>query len=341
MDGNEDTSLAQGLTGLSIRETVEGLFQSEARFGNWGPRNGSIDFLYFDRKKLDFGKKVEIKIDRDSIMEGRISALEAEFSEGKPPEIAILLEDRLQDLRMTRRTRSFENVSDADVCRKIAGDYSLQPKIDAQGPTYKFLAQVNQSDLAFVRERALAIDAEVWISSSTTLNVQSRQKRNGGTLKMAYGGDLREFTAAADLANQHTGVIVSGWDVSGKSAIKHESGDSAVQSELNGDSSGASILKSALGDRKGLIAHTVPLTAGEAEAYADAAFRIFARRFITGRGVADANARLRVGSYVDLSGLGPLFSGKYYLVEVHHLFDSAGGFRTEFTAERAGIGKAQ
>lgn len=341
VNGAEDTSLGQGLTRLSIRETVAGLFGSEARFGNWGPKNGSIDFLYFDRKKLDFGKKVEIKIDRDSIMEGRISGIEAEFSEGKPPEIAILLEDRLQDLRMTRRTRSFENVTDADVFRKIAGDHGLQPQLDAPGPNYKFLAQVNQSDLAFLRERARAIDAEVWITGTTTLNVQARQKRNGGTVEMTYGGDLREFTVMADLANQHSGVIVSGWDVSGKSAIKHESGDSAVQSELNGDSSGASILKTALAERKGSICHAVPLTGSEAEAYADAAFRAFARRFVTGRGVADANAKLRVGTYVNLKGLGPLFSGKYYLAEVHHAFDSKGGFRTEFTAERPGIGKPQ
>ena len=37
--------------------------------------------------------------------------------------------------------------------------------------------------------------------------------------------------------------------------------------------------------------------------------------------------------------IGPLFSGKYYVVEVRHRFDSQKGLRTEFTAERAGIGK--
>jgi len=38
-----------------------------------------------------------------------------------------------------------------------------------------------------------------------------------------------------------------------------------------------------------------------------------ARRFVTGRGVAESSGKLRVGNFVDLQGLGPLFSGKYYV----------------------------
>jgi hypothetical protein len=40
-----------------------------------------------------------------------------------------------------------------------------------------------------------------------------------------------------------------------------------------------------------------------------------------------------------LSGLGPLFSGKYYVAGVRHLFDGATGMRTEFTAERPGLSR--
>jgi hypothetical protein len=36
-----------------------------------------------------------------------------------------------------------------------------------------------------------------------------------------------------------------------------------------------------------------------------------------------------------------LFSGKYYVSEVKHLFDGTRGMRTEFMAERAGLGKTQ
>ena len=68
--------------------------------------------------------------------------------------------------------------------------------------------------------------------------------------------------------------------------------------------------------------------------------RMTARRFVVARGMAQGDAKLNVGTYVDLQGLGPLFSGKYYLSTVKHVFDGAQGFLTEFTAERSGIGHA-
>ena len=93
--------------------------------------------------------------------------------------------------------------------------------------------------------------------------------------------------------------------------------------------------------RKESLAHTVPLTSQSAQAEAETFFKLNARRFVVGRGIAEANSQLRVGSYVNLKGLGPLFSGKYYLSEVRQLFDLAHGIRTEFTAERPGIGSSE
>ena len=241
---------------------------------------------------------------------------------------------------MTRRTRTFGDVSDADVARQIANEHGLSPRVDVTGPTYKVLAQVNQSDLAFLRERARAIDAELWMDG-TTLNARLRTKRNGGTLNMSYGNELREFSVLADLAMQRTSVTANGWDVAGKASLSYEATDSIVKGELNGDLSGASVLASALGKRKEALVHTVPFTSQEVQAVAEAFFKMSARRFVVGQGVADADSRLSVGNYVNLRGLGPLFSGKYYLSEVRHLFDGTCGIRTEFTAERPGLGQAQ
>jgi hypothetical protein len=56
--------------------------------------------------------------------------------------------------------------------------------------------------------------------------------------------------------------------------------------------------------------------------------------------VAETSLDLRVGSYIDLTGVGPMFSGKYYVTEVRHMFDRRRGLRTEFTSERPGIGRA-
>jgi phage protein D len=337
--GEEKPELLGGLAELSIAEDTSGLYRCEARFGNWGTKDNEIDFLYFDRRVLDFGKDFQVKLGGDSLFDGRLMGLEAGFPEGQAPEISVLAEDRFQDLRMTRRTRTFADVSDADVFGQIASDHGLSPSVDAAGPTYKVLAQVNQSDLAFMRERARTIDAELWVEGRT-LNVKTRSKRAGSPVELTLGNQLREFRVLADLAMQRTSVKVAGWDVPGKQALEHEATDSAISPELNGDESGVSILQSKIGARKETLAHSVPLNSDEARASAETFFRMSARRFLVGYGVAHTRAELRVGAVVDLKSLGPLFSGKYYLTEVRHRFDNANGSRTEFRAERPGIGRA-
>jgi hypothetical protein len=340
VSGREDIDLSQALLHMSVCETVQGLYRADLRFGNWGPKNNSIGFLYFDRKKLDFGKAVQVKLENDLLFDGRISAMEAHFGEGKSPELVVLLEDRLEDLRMTRRTRTFTDVSDADVIRRVAGDHSLQATIDLNGPTHKTLAQVNQSDLAFIRERARAVDGEIWIDGKN-LYAKKRSSRTGTPMKLKYGAELREFCALADLAHQRTAVTVGGWDVRGKRAIKEKADEDAIRSELGSDSSGAKVLRDAFGERKEAVAHTVPLTSDEARAHAEAWFRTISRRFLVGRGLAQPNGKLRVGAWIELDGLGSLFNGKYYLAEVQHMFDGSSGLRSEFVAERPGLGRAE
>ncbi len=337
----DKAALTGGLLGMLIVEHINGIYRLEALFGNLGNKNNAVDFLHFGRRTLEFGKAIEITYEGNTLFKGKITGLEAKFSAETPPQLNVLAEDRFQDLRMTRRTKTFTDVSDADLIRQIAGDHRLQAKVSVSGPTHKVLAQLNQSDLAFLRDRARAIDAELWMEGDT-LNARSRPARGSGVLQMIHGqgnqSSLTEFSVIADLAGQRTSLGVSGWDVSSKSAINHEATDSVMQSELNNEDNGASILKSAFGERKEAVEHAVPFTPQEAQVAAESFFKMRARRFVVGRGVAKTDNRIRAGNFVDLQGIGPLFSGKYYLVEVRHLFDE-NGLRTEFTAERPGLGK--
>ena len=338
IDGADDPSLSVELISIIISEDTTGLYRCEATFGNWGGKGSTPDFLYFDRRKFDFGKSFKIKLAGDTLFDGKIMALEGQFHDQGSRSINVLAEDRFQDLRMTRRTRSFEDTSDADLFSRIANDHGLTADVDVTGPTHKVLAQVNQSDLAFMRERARALDAEIWMDGSK-LFVKSHASRNAGTRKMTYGQNLYEFSVIADLANQRTSVTVNGWDVAGKKGLQYEATDSVISGELNGGLSGASILEQAFGQRKESLAHTVPLSAQEAQVEAQSYFKLMARRFVVGRGVGETHARLRVGSYVELDAVGKLFNGKYYVTEVKHVFDLMRGIRTSFKVERPGLGK--
>ncbi|HMQ51944.1 MAG TPA: contractile injection system protein, VgrG/Pvc8 family [Anaerolineae bacterium] len=342
IEGEAQPRLNAGLLSLIVEETTEGLYRCEARFGNWG----SGDYLYFDRSLLDFGKKLTVTMGSDEaeaqIFQGVISALEGQFLPGEPPQLVVLAEDAAQALRLTRRSRTFEEISDAGVFEQIANEHGLQAEIDLPGPAHRVIAQLNQSDLAFMRERAQRLAAEIWVEGNS-LYAQSRPNRQqgGDELSLQFNRGLLEFSVTADTANQYTKVIASGWDVQAKESLAHEATDSVLGNELNGDQSGASIVSAAFGERTERLARRVPLTPDEVQALAEAAFRAQARRFVVGTGLARGDGRLRVGRLVQLQGLGPLFSGAYYMTEVRHIFGRgpAGGYTTEFVAERPGLGR--
>jgi uncharacterized protein len=342
LDGREEPALGQQLQELFVEETVDGLYRCEATFANWGPKDGSVGFLYFGRDVLEFGKALKIEIGAGdaagAVFEGRITGLEGRFAGDRPPEVLILAEDRLQDLRMTRRTRTWEEVSDADVVRQVASSHNLRTEVDFAGPTHRVLAQVNQSDLAFVRERARSAGAELWVEGDT-LKAKRRTDRGGGELTLTYGEGLHELSVLADLAHQATGFTVAGWNVADKSAVSHRATDGAVGPELNGGDGGAAVLQAALGSRDQQAVHDHVANAEEARALAEAHFRAGARRFVVGQGVAEGDARIRVGAELDLRRVGPLFEGRYFVTRVRHTFDETHGFRSTFTVERPALGR--
>lgn len=325
---------------LVVEESTQGLFRCEASFLNWGPTGREAGYLLFDRRTLDFGKTFSVEFgppgESGPTFAGRISGLEAHFPSDREPDFLVLAEDRFQDLRMERRTRSFEDVSDADAIRRIASEHGLTAQVDIDGPTHRTLAQVNQSDLAFLRERAAAVDAELWIDNRT-LYVQARSRRSSGSVTFTYGRDLLELSVLADLAHQRTSVRITGWDVGAKETIDEEVGVSAIQAELGGRRAGSTALE-ALSPRVERMATSVPLSREEARKLAETRYRRRARSFVRAQGVVDGSVRLRVGTTVELARVGPLFEGPYYVTLARHTFDVLNGYRTTFFAERAGIG---
>lgn len=336
---SESSSLTGGLLRLRVREDVHGLANCEAEFGNWGPQGDQSDFLFFDRSVLDFGKELKVAVGDTAIFTGRITAIEGRYPNGNSPSVVVLAEDSFQDMRMTRRTRTFADVSDSAVFAQIAGDHGLTPDVSVSGPNHRVLAQLNQSDLAFMRERARALDAELAIADSK-LTVKSRDRRGGGRpVTLTYGKELREFRVIADLADQATSVEVSGWDVAAKTGLKEVADGSVVSGELAGGDSGPSVLSAAFGTRKDALANSVPQTTAEARARAEALLKRRARRFLVGHGTVETKAELRVGTTVKLAEIGRLFDGDFYVAGVVHVFDGAGGLRTELEVERPGLGK--
>jgi phage protein D len=341
IDGEDRADLRDALMSLIVEETADGLFRAEAVFGAWGTSGGEVGLLFTGRELLDFGREIEIEMGEGElarrVFRGRITALEARYPAERAPQFAVLAEDGLQDLRMTRRSRVFEDVNDASILASIAENHGLTPEIDVDGPQHRAVAQLNLSDLAFLRERARAVDAEIWLEDGT-LRVQARARRSGATVELTYGQGLHEFSVIADLAHQRSRVAVGGWDIAAAEAIEESAGADALGSEAGAGETGPSLLQQTLGACEERIVHLAVGSRDEARVAAEAHMRRISRRFVTGQAKAEGDPRLRVGAMARLRGLGHLFDGDYYVCETRHEFDDTGGFRTCFAVERAGLG---
>jgi len=347
VDGQVQGVLGRDLVRLEVSADTHGLETCAARFSAQGPVPGGEQeaLLYLDGRILDFGKSFEVSIGPGTgartIFSGAISALEASFLPDREPQVLVLAEDRLMDLRMTRRMKTWEQISDSDIAKAIAGEHGIPVEADADGPTYDRVQQWNQSDLAFLRERARLIRAEVWIADGT-LHFKTRDQRTGTELTLVRGNHLLSIEARADLAHQRTSVKVSGFDAAARDSIDEEATGDAIQAEMAGGRSGPEILSQAFGERVSYRVREVPLTTAEATDWARAEMLRRARAFVTVQGQSDGSADMIVGSRLRLERVGgPFEGGGYYVTRVLHTYDLTDGFRTRFTAERPSVGNAQ
>jgi uncharacterized protein len=337
INGTESPVLSEGLLQLDVIDDGTGPARCEARFTNWGPVGRRTDFLFFNRRLLNFGAQFRVVLSDLTLFDGRIVAIDGGFGESTPPTIGIRAEDRLIDLSMTRRSRTFEHISDADIASGIAKDHGMTARVAVPGTTHAAVYQHNQTDLEFLHARLSAIDAEFWVEGNT-LHAQLRSERHHGVITLRQGAELLEFSVAADLREQRSRVVVSGWDVRNKSSIEASATDSVLGDEVRGRQSGAAILMASFGRRDEAIVDSVPLSSEEAQHRADASFKDRARRFVTGHGVCLATPAMRIGTHIDLQGVGPLFNGQYHVTKVRHGFDPTNGTRTHFSAETPGLG---
>jgi len=343
VDGQARGELARDLVGLEIDETTRGLRTLVARLVGVGPHRGAAEELqYLDGEIVDFGKQIEVTIgvpgEERNVFAGRVSALEVDFADGGEPHVVVFAEDDLMKLRMTRRMRTYEQMSDADIAAAVASEHGLNSDTDADGPTYDRIQQLNQSDLAFLRDRADQIQAELWCEDGT-LYFKSRANRTATSLTLVNGGDLESVRLRADLAHQRSKVTVTGYDADQRATIEEEFGGDAIQAEATGGQTGPDVLERALGERVSWRVRETPIIGEEAMYWARAEMLRRGRRFATADGTTHGSPSMVVGSKLVLERVGAPFEGDgWYVTRVHHTYDLERGHRTHFYAERPTIG---
>jgi uncharacterized protein len=344
IDGKPAPALDRALISFEASDDAAGMARFEATFDNWGtpPGGGAPGYMFFDGGAVTFGVELAVTVGPPgasaTVFRGRVTSIGARFGATRAPELTIRAEDDLQLFRFTRRTRTYEDVTDAEVAEALAKAHKLDAECDAPGPRHRVLAQVAQTDLGFLRERAAAIDAQVWVADGK-LMFKARNDRDGGEVQLTLGKMLRRFDVVADLAEQVAAVHGHGWDVGGKEDPKVEVAGSALADEAHGASHGADVVTKVFGARAEHVVDRPTASRDEAEALAKTILLRRGRGFVRAGGETEGTAALVVGAKMKIRGVGPLFEGTYVATQVTHRWDRVRAFHTGFTAERAAIGK--
>ncbi len=159
------------------------------------------------------------------------------------------------------------------------------------------------------------------------------------SIEIDLNSQLKHVRVIADLSHQVTQITATGWDYSQGQSISVTSQTNSLRSRLGQDRQ-ATWLQQALATRSEQLAQFSNLNAQDAQALVDAEFAQRTRTFVVAHGVSEGNPNLRVGTYLQLAGLGPRFSNTYYTTSTVHHFDTDGGYETHFCAECAYLGNA-
>jgi Bacteriophage probable baseplate hub protein len=339
--GEADARITELVAAMRMEEHEGGMSSLEMRFSNIAPiTDGGAELAFGADSKLKLGAEISVyagdATQPREIFRGKVAAMEIEYKVGAGPELTVLAEDALSAGRRARASKIYSDMSPAGVVRAIASDLGLRPVLSGLDSPTATWAQLNESALSFLRRLLGRFDADAQIVGEE-LQVSPRKDVSRGTVELALFGQLAKVRVIADLADQVSKVTAGGWSARDGAKVK---GSAASGTNLGPGSGreGKAALEEALESRAEHVGHMAVGTDAEAQALAEAAFDLRARRFVRAEGTAEGNPQLRVGTNLTLTGISPQFDNTYYVVRACHVYDQRQGYRTEFSAECAYLG---
>ena len=288
-----------------------------------------LDLL--DKGIFDPTRQVEISAENDEgkrtlLVKGEITALEPEFGEGMIAELVVRGYDNSHRLFRETKTRAFLNVKDSDLATQFAREAGLKARVDPTPTVYDHLFQANQSDLAFLMERAWRIGYECFVSEGS---LYFRKPPKGGpTIKLAWGEDLLSFKPRLNLAEQVNQVTVKGWDCETQKPLVGQAKKGRLSPKVKEKKDGASWAQP-FGKGELTIVDQPVISQAEANLLAAARMDEISGAFIEADGEVFRRPDVCAGGTVEIEGLGKRFSGCYQVTAATHRY-ARNGLHTDF-----------
>ena len=266
----------------------------------------------------------------DYLIEGEITGIEVSLNEKSEAPIIVRGYDISHRLHRGRFNRSFLNVTDSDIVKKIAREVDIKlGKIDNSGEPHEYVFQENQTNMEFLRERAALIGFEIFIEGDK-INFCKPQKESK-PLDLTWLIDISKFNTRITSAEQVSAVEVRGWDYTQKKLITSTANSETVVTETGNGTGSSSSNKFNLSKAPKMTVVDKPVfSAKQAEKMAQALCDELGGEFVYADAACEGNPKIRPGKIVNLKKIGDRFSGKYYITEARHTFNQR-IYKTEFS----------
>lgn len=293
-----------------------------------------------DNGPFDLTKPIEISAEDDEgnsfpLIKGEITALEPRFEEGMIAELLVRGYDKSHRLYRESKSHAYLNKKDSDLAADIARAAGLQADVEATATVYDHIYQHNQSDLAFLMERAWRIGYVCYVSDDKL--VFKRPSEGSARVTLTWGEDLLSFRPRLTLAEQVDEVVVKGWDVDKQEAIVGQANNGRLYPQL-GESRNGAAWANGFGAGKLVIVDQPVVSQAEADTLAAARLDELSGTFVQADGLAFRRPDITAGQMVKLEGLGQRLSGEYLVTSATHVY-ADDGLRTLFSVRgtRAGL----
>lgn len=303
-------------------------------------RAADPEFELIDEGPFDLTDEIEIRAQKPdgtwaTLIKGEITSLEPEFQEGMIAQLAVRGYDKSHRLYREMKSQAHLNKKDSDLASEIASGAGLQADVEVTSTVYDHIFQHNQSDLAFLQERARRIGYECFVSDGKLVFRKPLSRGAGITLR--WGDDLLSFYPRMNLAEQVDEVIVRGWSVDRQQPIVGRARQGELYPEIQESRNGAAWARR-FGSGKHVILEENVTSQAEADHLAAARLDEISGAFVQAEGEAFRRPDIQAGKPVTLEALGDRFSGTYLVTSARHVY-TAEGLKTTFSVRGTRTGQ--
>ncbi|MCG8346185.1 MAG: hypothetical protein MI924_00210 [Chloroflexales bacterium] len=336
------------ITQVSYTDNIESVDSFELTVNNWDAEKRA--FKYSDTDLFIPGKKVELWMgyygrDRLRLMiVGKITSLRPTFPASGQSTLAVSGQNLLHSLRGKQVSRRYENLTASQIARQIGQRMRIRvrtdPNAEAREERYTYRLQQNEYDIVFLMKLAEQHGYDLFVEERGQ-NGQAEQStlyfgppvHRKVVYALNYGSSLIDFQPNLSTSDQVGAVQFNDWDSENKRPIRYTAQRDQLTTQPVSPAAGKRDIEESFRDRNEIITHRPVRSQQEGQTLATETHERVARQMLTGSGATVGLPDLRAGGYVQITGVGTRYSGRYFVTSTTHTIGNS-GYTTSFEARR-------